>query len=261
MKTKSRRVKTRLKVLIAIAVLALIMLVLLFAPFFNISSIEVSGSTRYTPDIIKETAGTLIGENAFRKLRLKSEAILELRLLDTEAMIERLPYIKDCTVSIVFPNRIAIEVIERNPEAYLRSLDNFLTVDYDGHVLEVSHEIPGGGLKEIKGIEFSKYTLGGQLETSDISLIKTGVDVINAIKSSDDYSNFKLFEICDWVDIVDKNNVLLSLDGRIIVRFNPQDKLQYTIEFTKEIFFKKINAKETGRLEFSEDQNPSFIPE
>lgn len=261
MKTKSRRVKTRLKVLIVVIGLALILVVLLFTPFFNITSVQVSGNHRYSSEKIKETAGTLIGENAFRKLRLKSEAILELRLLDAEEKIEQLPYVKNCTVSIVFPNRIAIKITERNPAAYLRSLDNYLTVDSEGYVLEVSHEVPEGDLKEIRGIEFTKYTLGGQLETSDITLIKTGVDIINAIRNSNVGSDFNLFEVFDWVDIIDRNNVLLSLDKRIIVRFNPEDKLQYTIDFTKEIFFKKINGKETGRLVFSGDQNPSFIPE
>ena len=54
---------------------------------------------------------------------------------------------------------------------------------------------------------------------------------------------------------------MISLDNRIIVRFNPKDKLQYVVDFTKEVFFKKISAQEKGRLEFSGDQNPSFIPD
>jgi hypothetical protein len=61
--------------------------------------------------------------------------------------------------------------------------------------------------------------------------------------------------------MISEDNALISLDNRIIVRFNPKDKLQYTMDFTKEIFFKKISTKETGRLEFSGDQNPSFIPD
>lgn len=84
---------------------------------------------------------------------------------------------------------------------------------------------------------------------------------MEAVNESDKNSQLKLSEVLDWVDMVDKNNAILSLDNRVMVRFNPMDKLQYTIDFTKEIFFKKLNSKETGRIVFAEGQNPSFIPE
>lgn len=261
MKSSKRHVRRRLKVLFVIMGLASALLMLLFAPIFNISSVEVMGSTRYTPEKIKEISGIVPGQNGFRKLKLTPKAILELRLLDSEEKVNELPYVKSCTVSLVFPSGVSIKVLERQPAAFIRYLDNYLTVDNEGYVLEASHERPIGVLKEVRGIEFTKYTLGDQLEASDIALIKVGIGVLNTIRDSDKSTNFKLFEVLDWIDMVDKNNVLLSLDNRIVVRFNPEDKLQYTIDFTKEVFFKKINTKETGRLEFSGDQSPSFIPE
>lgn len=261
MKKRKRRAKRRLKVLLFIIGLALILLVLLYAPLFNITAIEVIGSTRYSGEQIKEVSGVLPGENGFRKLKLSFEALLELRLLDSEEKVKTLPYIKDCTVSLVFPNRVAIKVSERQPVAHIKHLDSFLTVDEEGYVLESNSQKPSEGLKEIRGIEFTKYTLGGRLEASDIELIKTGVKVLDAMKSSDDATEFKLYDVLDYVDMVDRDNVLLSLDNRIIVRFNPEDKLQYTIDFTKEIFFKNINTKQTGRIEFSGGESPSFIPE
>jgi hypothetical protein len=127
--------------------------------------------------------------------------------------------------------------------------------------LEAGNSEPPQGLKEIRGIDFKKYTIGGQLEESEISLIITGVEIINTINNSDKTTDIKLADVLDWVDVISENNAILSLDNRIIVRFNPKDKLQYTIDFTKEIFFKKISTKETGRIEFSGNQNPSFIPD
>ncbi|MGI6085668.1 MAG: cell division protein FtsQ/DivIB [Acetivibrionales bacterium] len=257
---KHRHAKTRLKILIFILVLGLSLVILLFAPIFNIKSIEVKGSSRYTAEKVIETSGIVIGENGFRKLRLKAEALLELRLLDSEEKISRLPYVKYCTVKIVFPDRVEIRITEREPAAYIVYFDNYLTVDDQGFVLEAANIAPPG-LKEIRGIEFKKYTIGGQLEESEISLIQTGVDIIKTIIISDENTTFKLEEVLDWVDMINDSNAIMSLDDRIIVRFNPQDKLQYTIDFTKEIFFKKISTKETGRLEFSGNQNPSFIPD
>lgn len=258
---KNRHAKTRLKILIFILVLALSLVILLFAPIFNVESIEVKGSSRYTAEKVIETSEIVIGENGFRKLRLKAEAILELRLLDSEEKICQLPYVKSCTVKIAFPDRIEIQITEREPAAYIVYFDNYLTVDDQGFVLEAGNTEPPPDLKEIRGIEFKKYTIGGQLEESEISLIQTGVEIINTIKISDETTTFKLADVLDWVDMISEHNSMISLDNRIIVRFNPKDKLQYTIDFTKEVFFKKISTKETGRLEFSGDQNPSFIPD
>lgn len=261
MRAVKRRVKRRLKIFFVMVGVALILLFLFFAPFFNINTILVTGSTRYTSEKIIEVSGLILGENGFRKLKLEPDAILELRLIDSEMKIEQLPYVKDSTVSLVFPDKVSIEVTEREPAAVIRYLDSYLTVDREGYVLESANQRPKGDLKEIRGIEFGKYTMGGQLEASDISLIQTAVEIIEAVKISDSSTEFKLFEVLDWIDMVDRNSTLLSLDSRIVVRFNPLDKLQYTIDFTKEIFFKKINTKESGRLEFSGDQNPSFIPD
>ena len=261
MKKNKRRAKRMLKFFIFVVVLALIMLIFLYAPLFNIKSIQVMGATRYTPEKIKEVSGVLIGENGFRKLKLSVDAILGLRFIDSEDSIEKLPYIKECRVCLVFPNKVVVKITERQPAAFIRCLDSYLTVDGEGFVLESNTEKPKAGLKEIQGIEFTKYTLGGQLELSDLELVKMGVKIIETIKNSDNNTEFKLFDVLDWVDMIDRSNAILSLDNRIVVRFNPQDKLQYNVDFTKEIFFKKINSHETGRIEFAGDQNPSFIPD
>lgn len=258
---KKRSAKTRFKILVFLIVVALILLFLLFAPLFNIKHIEVKGTERYTTEEIISASGIRIGENGFRKLMIEPKALLELRLLDSEDKIKQLPYVKTSTVSLVFPNRVLIQLTDRQPSAYLVYFDNYLTVDEQGFVLETGHSMPAGGLKEIRGIDFTKYILGGQLEALGISLIRQGVEIINTINISDENSEIKLAEVMDWVDMISENDAMLSLDNRIIVRFNPRDKLQYTIDFTKEIFFKRIGAKETGRIDFSGDQNPSFIPD
>ena len=252
--------KKALKILIFVLVLALGLVILLFAPFFNIKSIEVEGNSRYTAEEIIDSSGIRIGENGFRKLRLDPESILELRLLDSEDKIKQLPYVKTCIVKIVFPNDIKIHITEREPAAYIVHFDNYLTVDSQGYVLEAGSS-PPEGLKEIRGIDFKKYTVGRQLEESKIYLIQTGVDIINTVYNSDKNTDVKLWDVLDWVDVVSETSAMMSLDNRIIVRFNPKDKLQYTIDFTKEIFFKKLSTKETGRIEFSGNQNPSFIPD
>lgn len=261
MKRKKRRMRRWLKFALALALLALVSVMLLFTPLFAIKEIQVSGTGRYSADELKLQSGILPGDNGFRKLKLTPESILGLRLTDAEKALESLPYVKDATVRILFPDGLSITVTEREPAAFLSYLGNYLVVDADGYVLQVDSEPPREALMEVRGIDFSKYAIGSQLETSDIELVKIAVAIIACIKKSDQTSGFALWPVVDWIDIVDAKTALISLDKRVVVRLDPTDKLQYTIDFAKEIFFTQTNTKERGRLEFAPNQNPSFIPE
>jgi POTRA domain, FtsQ-type. len=239
----------------------LLVVMLVFTPVFNIKNIRVEGAGYYTEDEIRLASGITPGENAYRKIRFSPEAILGLRLLDAEESIETLPRIKEARVFIIFPDEVGITVTERTPSVYISYLGSYLTVDAEGYVLEVSKDSPPEGLKELRGIDFTRYTVGRQLETGDIGHVRIADNIVSAIKRSDENSEFELWPVVDWIDVVDDNTVMMSYDNRVIVEFDPTDKLQYTIDFSKQIFFTKIGASERGRLEFIPGQNPSFIPD
>lgn len=261
MKRGVKRKRRGLRVVFVLIVLALLSVMVLYTPIFNITRINVTGAGYYSADDIRRASGIVPGENGFRKISLSPEAILGLRITDAENSIKALPHVKEARVRLVFPNSVNIVITERQPAAYLAYLGNYLTVDSDGYVMDVGQSPPEGDLKEIRGIEFTRYSIGKRIEATDIDYIRVGSDILAAIKKSDADSEFLMWPLVNWVDIVDGNSVLMSLDNRIIVRFDPTDKLQYTMDFTKQIFFTKINTNERGRLEFAPGQNPSFIPD
>lgn len=261
MKKKKKRRKKWLKGILLLLALGLLALIALYTPLFNIKDITVSGAVRYSEDEIRLASGILPGENGFQKLTFSPEAILGLRLYDAEAKIKSLPYVEQATVKLILPNHVKIGIVERQPAFYMVYLGNYLIMDAKGFVLEVSTEKPQNGLLELRGIHFTQYVIGKQLDTDNLDLINLGNVIMEAIKNSDAQSEFILWDVVNWVDIIDENTAFISLDQRVIVKFNPMDKPQYTIDFAKEIFFKKISTKERGRLEFSGNQSPSFIPE
>ena len=261
MKKGKKRRRKGLKAVLILIGLALLSVMILYTPLFNISQIQVSGSSYYSVDEIRLASGILPGENGFKKIRLSPEAILGLRLTDAEEAIKALPFVKDAQVKLIFPNSVNITITERQPAVYLVYLGNYLIADADGFVLEVSQNPPQENLKEVRGVEFTKYTTGKQLETDDLDYIRIASNITEAVKKSDSESEFLMLPMVNWIDVVDANTTLMSLDNRVIMRFDPADKLQYTIDFGKQIFFTKINTNERGRLEFVPGQNPSFIPD
>jgi len=256
-----KRKKRLLKILFLLACPVLLVIMLFFTPLFSVKNIRIEGAGYYSQEEIRLASGITLGENPYRKSRLSPEAILGLRLLDAEAAVEALPRIKEARVFIIFPNQIGINVIERQPSVYLPYLGSYLTVDAEGYVLEVRQGTPPEGLKEVRGIEFSSYSVGRQLETDDIGHIRLADNIVSAIRKSDESSDFLLWPVVDWIDVVNDDTAMMSFDDRVVVRFDPSDKLQYTIDFAKQIFFTKIGTNERGRLEFIKGQNPSFIPD
>lgn len=250
-----------MRILLLLICPVLLGIMLFFTPFFNIRNIRVEGAGYYSQEEIRLASGITLGENGFRQIRFSPEAILGLRLIDAEAAIEALPRIDEARVFIIFPNEVGIRVTERYPSVYLSYLGSYLTVDPEGYVLEVSQNAPPADLKEVRGIEFTKYSVGHQLETDDIGHVRIADNIVRAIKKSDEGSEFQLWPVVDWIDIVDDDTAMMSYDDRVLVRFDPSDKLQYTIDFSKQIFFTKISTTERGRLEFIRGQNPSFIPD
>ena len=241
--------------------LVLVAVMTLYTPLFNISQIQVFGADYYSVDEIRLASGILPGENGFQKISLSPEAILGMRLTDAEEAIKVLPYVKEARVRLIFPNSVKITITERQPAAYLTYLGNYLTVDSEGVVLEVDQSPPKEDLKEVRGVEFTKYTTGKPLETDDIDYIRIAANITTAVKKSDSESEFLMWPMVNWIDVVDANTTLVSLDNRVIMRFDPSDKLQYVIDFAKEIFFTKLTTSERGRLEFVPGQDPSFIPD
>ena len=57
-----------------------------------------------------------------------------------------------------------------------------------------------GDLKEIRGIDFSRYVLR-PIETSNITLIRVGM-ILSMPSTIDENSDIKLADVLDWVDIM-----------------------------------------------------------
>ena len=88
------------------------------SPRFALTSVEVSGNGRRTPDEIAARAGLEKGTNVF--------------LLDTEAAREKLladPFIRDATVVRRLPGTVRVQVAERTPAALVALGELYLSTE------------------------------------------------------------------------------------------------------------------------------------
>jgi cell division protein FtsQ len=252
--------KTIIRILsLLIILLVLIGLLLVYTPLFSINNITVIGNSYYPEKDIIAASGLKNGERVFKLLRPHFAGHLTLRLDSIEYAVKKLSYIENVEVSLQGIHNIQISVTERKAKACLSYLGSWLLIDEEGQVLEVRKERPDRNFKEIKGIKFSHYAISKILETDDAELLQIALGIVKAIERSDMSSKMKLLPETLWVDIINPEKAIISLNRDIIIRLDPSNGMQYRIDFAKEVYFNHLRPEDHGILEFSTSGDPSFI--
>ena len=178
-----------------------------------------------------------------------------------EERIGKLPWIASVTVDWIPLHAVRIHVSERVPYARLPYLGGSLLIDSEGVVLESAKGESPADIREIRGIRFSGYANGRVPETEDEALLQTGIDVLRALRQNGSGEGPSLYGAVRWVDVLAVDRVLVSLEDRVTVRFDPTVDLQYKVDFTGEIFFRHILPEERGMIDFTRGEDPAFIPD
>ena len=102
-------------------------LLLLTSPLLSIREIEVEGNVYANPNLLDAVVQGLSGD-----------PILTADLHGAKVQLEAIPWVRKARVSMHLPSRVLIQVDERIPLAFVRSVDGFNRVlDRDGRVLDV----------------------------------------------------------------------------------------------------------------------------
>ena len=172
-KRKKRRMKKSSKVFFAImfSVVAFAA-VLLTLPFFNITSISVSGVSRITEDEVIAKSGIVTGENVFRTSTKKAMK-----------RIEKIPFVEKAAVVRKFPARIEISIVESSLSAMVLSGEEYIGIDQNGKVLNKSPEAEEG-IMIIQGVPVKKAEEGGRIEYESGDLFKIQTDIFGQLQKN-----------------------------------------------------------------------------
>lgn len=235
---------------------------LLLSPLFNIKTIEVRGSKHYKEDDLIEASDLEFGANGFRTIGSSLGNILKFRYGNAEKKIlEGRPYIKSAEARYILPDKIVINIVERNPAGVVPFYGSYLIVDNESYVLESLDKIDGYSLPLIKGLDFESFELGQALMLEDYEKFQSAMKITEEIAKSDQADDFKLLEKIDYIDISNPARVLLLYESRIIVNLGDLTDLSYRLDFLKQVLHKNLKKNEKGYLDFTTGENPSFMPE
>ena len=99
-----------------------VILLLLTSPILSVRQVNIEGVVYADPDLISSIVDSIEGE-----------PILTVDLDAAEEKLLAIPWVRQARVSMHLPARVTIEVVERSPIAFFRSVDGFnRVIDRDG---------------------------------------------------------------------------------------------------------------------------------
>jgi cell division protein FtsQ len=241
--------------------LLLMVWLVVWSPLLSLRRLDVTGQERCTVAEIVNAAGIAPGDHLLLPVRWEPGLGPVTRLYDVRRSVERLPWIAEALVTWQMPRDVRIRVTEREPFARLPYLGGYLLVDAEGVVLQLQEGEPDPAVKELRGILFSGYANGYLPDMEEPERMEMGLRVLGALRNADPDAGPSLADAVRWVDVLAYDRVLISLEERVTVRLDPTGDLQYMLDFASEIFFRHIRPEESGMIDFTRGEDPSFIPD
>ena len=181
----------------------IIILLLLTSPILSVRKVDVEGVVYADPDLIASIVDSIDGE-----------PILTVDLDAAEAKLLSIPWVRLARVSMHLPSRVTIEVVERSPIGFFRSVDGFnRVIDRDGRVLDV---IEGDPTDYIRIIGTGPNLSAGQMAEQPFL---GAAELINALPSE---LRVRLLS----VTVTPEGEVSLSLTNDVEVLFGRPDDFQ-----------------------------------
>lgn len=265
-KKRKRALKFVRNLLLTVLVIGTLVLLAL-SPVFNIKWIEVSGNKHYNVTEITEVSNIILGNNWFRMNGPDLISILFFRSIETEDRIkESCPYVKKVVVRLGFPNGVLIKLTEREPVVVTPYDNSNLLLDQEGYILDLKEDLSGYNLPRVQGLTLDNCRLGQAVNGADKKKLDIFFMVLKEINNVDNdkiYDSSKsIYNLLDYVDVSDLDNIGISLEGRVRVNLGNYKKIgSYRLSFLREVFFNKLDKTDKGYLDFTNGDRPNFIPD
>ncbi|MBR5236069.1 MAG: FtsQ-type POTRA domain-containing protein [Clostridia bacterium] len=156
-KRKRKLARMRRRFFLFLLLFAAILSLLLFTPWFNIKTIEVTGNELIAKEQILEASAISEGANIFRiNKRAVKKAIL------------KIPEIDGVTISRRLPLKVRISVLETKPVLYFPYLSGYVITNEKGKVLALKDDISSLGLLNITGLEIKNAEICEKITVQDM---------------------------------------------------------------------------------------------
>ena len=236
---KRKKRKVLLVFIMTILVIGGICTYLLVSPSFNIQEIIIKGNTKLSNQKINELAEIKKGDNIFSKLGI----VMKVKLKQNG-------YIQDAQIRKIYPNKIEIEITERNKQFQIKTeSEGYIYIDEQGYILEYATDklqIP-----TIIGMDITENDVGirHRLDEKDLNKMENVLQIREQCKS------IEIAEKITQIQVKDEYIVSLENEG-ITINFGNATNLKNRMYYVNAIL--KQEAGNKGTIYVNGNLNDSF---
>ncbi len=162
----------------------------LFAPFFNVKSLEVKGNSAISTEQILEKAAIPEGSNIFRVNTKKvKKALLNIPEIDT------------VRVRRALPSKIRLEVTETKPVMYFSYMTGYVITNENGRVMATVDKVDDPNLLNITGLEIKNAELCKKISVQDDDKFDIIITTVNALSRVGILQEFRSFHLDDMQNV------------------------------------------------------------
>lgn len=244
---KMRKIKNFIKWTILIGIIIGILVFLYTSGLFNICKIEIIGNAQVAQEEILELSKIKIGDNIFLCNKIQTQSNLETH-----------PYIQETKITCKLPDKIQIEITEKQRAYQIQVESGYAYIDNQGYILEISN------IKIDKPILQGSITTaeniipGNRLNQEDLERLN---DVLKIIKNSQE---IQMQDKITILNMENKNNYILTLqDLKKVIYLGDTSNLANKMLYIKAIIEREVEKE--GKIfvngKFSEGFEPYFREE
>lgn len=234
----------RFKYVVLLFIICIFTAFFLASSFFQIKFIAVNGNKNVTREEIIKLSSIYYGENIFR-----------INKRNSMKSIFQNPYVKMIKIRRGIPNKVEIDIIEREIMAYVPYVGSYLNIDEEGMILEIDPAIKHPELPVVKGLKFETFKVGEYLDIENKEQFSTTTELIKEIK------NAGILNLISEIDVSSQSNIKFKLKNGIKANLGDGEDMNYKISFAKSIIEDVTKQNLKGTIEMSHGGNPVFKPE
>ncbi len=248
---KQKRVRARRKKLIRLIMLIFAAVMLITACVLTyfmliVDSIEIYGCTHYDANELVRTSGLRVGKHMWLQ-----------RTDEAKSKMEENSYIASAIVTRVYPDKLVINITEREEAAVLVGMNTQAVIDKEGYVLYIGARADYSGLIRISGMGSSGYHVNQRLgEESDFNS-RTLITVLDAV-----YAAGLETEIVS-IDLGNPLSINMETASGVEIHLGQIDNASEKLADFKTILptLKARGLASDGTLDLSAQGDPVYSPE
>lgn len=239
---KMRKIKNFIKWTILIGIIVGILAFLCTSGLFDICKIEIIGNAQVAQEEILELSKIKIGDNIFLCNKIQTQSNLETH-----------PYIQKTKITRKLPDKIQIEITEKQKAYQIQVEGGYAYIDNQGYVLEISSikidkPILQGSVTTIENI-----IPGNRLNQDDLERLN---DVLKIIKNSQE---IQIQDKITTINMENKNNYILTLqDLKKVIYLGDTSNLANKMLYIKAIIEREVEKE--GKIFVNGEFNEGFEP-